>query len=86
MRRRKHGIWSRDPELLIDIKSVGASRAMYVDEDTQRVRFEFTTMDDQKIVMELTSRQTGILLEQGMQAYYAMNPALKIRRGMGFEG
>jgi hypothetical protein len=73
--------WSREPEVLLDIKAVGASRAIYVDEETQRVRIVFTTTDDQKIIMELPSRKAGELIEQLTSAYYAINPTLKTARG-----
>jgi metal-sulfur cluster biosynthetic enzyme len=76
--------WSKEPEVLLDIKAVGASRAMYVDEETQRVRVTFTTTDNQIVAMELTPHQAARLIEQTTSAYYAIVPQLKTSRGIPF--
>lgn len=76
--------WSKEPEVLLDIKAVGASRAMYVDEETQRVRVTFTTTDNQIVAMELTPHQAARLIEQATSAYYAIVPQLKTSRGIPF--
>lgn len=57
---------------------------MYVDEETQRIRVQFTTTDDQNVVMELTVHQAAKLIEEATSAYYAIVPQLRNSRGFPF--
>lgn len=76
MRWRKE----RPEKVELEVTKIGASRAIYVDEDTQRVEMRMITTDKYEVLITLTPNQTRDLIEQLTMSYYAINPPLKTRR------
>lgn len=74
--------WRKNKEELVelDAKAVSAARAMFIDEETQRVELTIDTSDNYKVRITLTSRQTQELIEKATMAFYAINPPLRTSR------
>ena len=64
----------------LDVTKIGASRAMYIDADIQRVEVRILTSDNFEVILSLTPHQTAELIEQMTMSYYAINPPLRTRR------
>lgn len=73
--------WRKNREELVDldVTEIRAARAMYIDEDVQRVEVTISTTDDFRVRLTLTPRQTAALIEQATMAYTAINPRLRTR-------
>lgn len=73
--------WRKDrPEKVdLDAKDIRATRAMYIDEDTQRVELTIDTSDNYRVTITMTPNQSRKLIEQLTQAYHAINPPLRTR-------
>lgn len=66
----------------INVKSVEASRAIFVHQDQiPLTRIKFTLDDDATVEFDLTIHQATALIEEMMAAYNAIVPVLKTSRG-----
>lgn len=76
MRWRKN----RAEKVELEATKIGASRAIYVDQETQRVEIKMLTSDNYEVIITLTPSQARDLIEQTTMAFYAINPPLRTRR------
>lgn len=73
--------WRKDRRERVDLdaQKIEATRAMYIDEDIQRVEMTIETSDNYRVVITMTPRQARQLLEQLTMSYHAINPPLRTR-------
>lgn len=74
--------WRKEKQELVelDAKKVTAARAMYIDENTQRVELTIETSDNYLVRITLTTPQVQQMIEQSTMAFYAIHPPLRTSR------